>query len=79
MKQPNKILILGKVGFQSDQIIAASWSGNTCQPSNQLIITLIRLLFDRVSIKVHEIYLLTNYKSMNPDCFSLKTFTLVYF
>ena len=42
---PNKILILGKVGFQSDQITAASWSGNTCQPSNQLIITLIRLLF----------------------------------
>ena len=41
----NKILILGKVGFQSDQITAASWSGNTCQPSNQLIITLIRLLF----------------------------------
>ena len=43
--QTNKILILGKVGFQSDQITAASWSGNTCQPSNQLIITLIRLLF----------------------------------
>ena len=42
---PNKILILGKVGFQSDQITAASWSGNTCPPSNQLIITLIRLLF----------------------------------
>ena len=42
---PNKILILGKVGFQSDQITAASWSGNNCQPSNQLIITLIRLLF----------------------------------
>ena len=42
---PNKILILGKVGFQSDQIIAASWSGNTSQPSNQLIITFIRLLF----------------------------------
>ena len=42
---PNKILILGKVGFQSDQIPAASWSGNTCPPSNQLIITLIRLLF----------------------------------
>ena len=42
---PNNILILGKVGFQSDQITAASWSGNTCQPSNQLIITLIRLLF----------------------------------
>ena len=47
---PNKILILGKVGFQSDQITAASWSGNTCQPSNQLIITLIRLLFAGVSI-----------------------------
>ena len=42
---PNKILILGKVGFQSDQITAASWSGNTCQPSNQLVITVIRLLF----------------------------------
>ena len=41
---PNKILISGKVGFQSDQITAASWSGNTCQPRNQLIITLIRLL-----------------------------------
>ena len=39
------ISILGKVGFQSDQITAASWSGNTCQSSNQLIITLIRLLF----------------------------------
>ena len=38
---------LGKVGFQSDQIIAASWSGNTCRPSNQLIITLIRLLLDQ--------------------------------
>ena len=43
--EPNKILILGRVGFQSDQITAASWSGNTCQPSNQLIITLIRILF----------------------------------
>ena len=31
---PNKILIVGKVGFQSDQITAASWSGNTCQPRN---------------------------------------------
>ena len=28
----NKILILGKVGFQSDQITAASWSGNTYLP-----------------------------------------------
>ena len=45
----NKILILGKVGFQSDQIPAASWSGNTCPPSNQLIITLIRLLFGRLA------------------------------
>ena len=44
-RDSNKILILGKVGFQSDQITAPSWSGNTCQPSNQLIITLIRLLF----------------------------------
>ena len=25
---------LGKVGFQSDQITAASCSGNTCQPRN---------------------------------------------
>ena len=41
----HKILILGKVGFQSDQTTAASWSGNTCQSSNQLIFTLIRLLF----------------------------------
>ena len=48
---PNKIVILGKVSFQSDQITAASWSGNTCQPSNQLIITLIRLLFDHDSQK----------------------------
>ena len=41
----NKILKLGKVGFQSDQIpaaTAASWSGNTCPPtSNQPIIKLI--------------------------------------
>ena len=35
--KPNKILILGKVGFQSYQATAASWSGNTCQPSIQLI------------------------------------------
>ena len=44
--QTKFLYILGKVGFQSDQITAASWSGNTCQPSNQLIITLIRLLFN---------------------------------
>ena len=50
----NKILILGKVGFQSDQITAASWSGNTCQPSNQLIITLIRLLFACVAKFINE-------------------------
>ena len=37
---------MGKVGFQRDQIPAASWSVNTHPPSNQLIITLIRLLFD---------------------------------
>ena len=35
---------MGKVGFQSDQFPAASWSGSICPPSNQLIITLIRLL-----------------------------------
>ena len=32
-----KILILGEVGSQSDQITVASWSGNTCQPIYQLI------------------------------------------
>ena len=37
-------LILGKIGFQSDEIPAATaarWSGNTCPPSNQPIITSI--------------------------------------
>ena len=29
----NKILILGEVGWQCDQVTAASWSGNTCQPT----------------------------------------------
>ena len=45
--QTKFLSIFGKVGFQSGQIIAASWSGNTCHPSNQLIITLIRLLLDQ--------------------------------
>ena len=39
--------------FQNDQITATSWSGNTCQPSNQLIITLIRLLFIFCKAKNH--------------------------
>ena len=45
LTKQNSYIGLGKVGFQSDQTTAASWSGNTCQPSNQLIITLIWLLF----------------------------------
>ena len=43
--KPNQILILGKVGWQCDQITAASWSGNTCQPTITQLITPIRLLF----------------------------------
>ena len=33
MYRTNKIVILGEVGWQYDQITAASWSGNTCQPT----------------------------------------------
>ena len=41
----NKILILGEVGCQCDQITASSWSGNTYQPTITQPITLIRILF----------------------------------
>ena len=42
--QTNKILILGEVGWQCDQITAASWSGNTCQPTVTQPIPLIGIL-----------------------------------
>ena len=62
----NKNLILGKVGFQSNQITAASWSGNSCQPSNQLIITLIRLLSVWNSTRI-EINILVKGKWVTSD------------
>ena len=65
----NKILTLGKVGFQSEQITAASWSGNTCQPSNQLIITLIRLLFGAQLFILHCTYNLRHFYFRNGFCF----------
>ena len=45
----NKILILGEVGWQCDQITAASWSRNTCQPSLTQPIVLITILFVTLS------------------------------
>ena len=45
MLRANKILILGEVGWECDQITAASGSGNTCKTTIKKPITLIRLLF----------------------------------
>ena len=41
----NKILILNRVGWQCDQITAATWSGTNCQPTITQPFTLIILLF----------------------------------
>ena len=41
----NKILILNRVGWQCDQITAATWSGTNCQPTIMQPFTLITLLF----------------------------------
>ena len=53
----NKILILGKIGWQCEQITAASWSGNTCRPTITQPIALIRLLFACYQDKQYTYYL----------------------